>query len=109
MKSDAPVPIGEAVDASGGAALARLRLQRVDGVDGLADLRAGEDLLGLPGVVGVEGHELDEADLVGSAPGERGEWDQLVLGEAADGDGVDLDRVRLREAGEDLESAQHLR
>jgi hypothetical protein len=49
-------------------------------------------------VVGVERHELDEAHLVGVLAGEARERQHLVLGEAAHGDGVDLDRVRLGEA-----------
>ena len=59
-------------------------------------------------MVGVERHELDEADLVGGVPGEPRERQHLLLGEAAHRDGVDLDRVRLGEARQPLEPAQHL-
>ena len=59
------LPVGEPVDAGGGAGLARLGLERIHGLDRRADLGAGQHLLGRPGVVGVERHELDEADLVG--------------------------------------------
>ena len=60
-------------------------------------------------MVGVERHELDEAHLVGMRPGEAREGEHLVLGEAAQRDGVDLDRVRLGELREDLEAAQDAR
>ena len=64
-------------------------------MDRSADLLAGQDVVARPGVVGVERHELDEADLVGVLAREAGERDHLVLGEAAHRDGVDLDRMRL--------------
>ena len=67
MKPILPLPVGEPVDAGGRVGLARLGLERVDGVDRGADLGAGQDLVLGPGVVGVERHELDEADLVRGA------------------------------------------
>ena len=63
-----------------------------------ADLLAGQDAVRRPGVVGVERHELDEAHLVGLAPGKLGEREHLVLGEAAHRDAVDLDRAELRDS-----------
>jgi hypothetical protein len=78
------------------------------GVDGLADLGPGEHLLRRPGAIGIKRHELDETDLVGGATGEFGEGENLLLGEAADGDCVDLDRMRLGEAGQLLDAAQNL-
>ena len=73
------------------------------------DLVAGEHLVGGPGVVGVERHELDEADLVGGAPRELGERQRLLLGEVAQCDRVDLDRVRLRERAQHLQAPEDLR
>ena len=46
-----------------------------------------------PAPVGVERHELDEADLDAPLAAERGEVDDLVVVDAALHDGVDLDRV----------------
>ena len=60
-------------------------------------------------MVGVERHELDEADLVRGRARELGERDHLVLGEPADRDRVDLDRVGLGERRQVLESSEHLR
>ena len=47
------------------------RLQRVHGADGGQDLGRGHDLLAGPRPVGVEGHELDEADDDAPSPGRR--------------------------------------
>ena len=66
-------------------------------------------LSGRPRVVGVERHELDEAHLVRMLAREPRERQHLVLGEAAHRDGVDLDRVGLRERGERLEAREHPR
>ena len=77
-------------------------------MDRRADLLAAEHVVRGPGVVGIERHELDEADLVGVLTGELRERDDLGLGEAPHGDRVDLDRVRLRERREHLEAAQDL-
>ena len=75
-------------------------------VDGVEDLGAGQDLRHVPRAVAVERHVLDEAHLVGVLAGEAGEREHLLLGEAADRDRVDLDRVGLRERREVLEAAQ---
>src|SRR5262249_2872658 len=63
-EADPALAIGEAVDARGRAGLARLGFQRVHGIDRGADLGPREHLVHGPAMVGVEGHELDEADLV---------------------------------------------
>ena len=65
-------------------------------LDQRADLAAGQHLVLAPGLVGVERHELDEADDVRLAAGELGERRHLFLREAADRDAVDLDRPQLR-------------
>jgi len=62
-----------------------------------------------PGVIGVQRHELDEAHLVGVRARELGHRQDLGLREVAQPDGVDLDRVRLGIAGQDLQPAQDLR
>ena len=59
-------------------------------------------------LVGVERHELDEADDVRLAARELGERGHLLLGEALDRDAVDLDRAQLGVALGRLEPAQHL-
>ena len=74
----------------------------------VADLAAGQHLVLTPALVGVERHELDEADDVRLAAGERGEPRHLLLGEALDRDAVDLDRPQLGVALRFLEPAQHL-
>ncbi len=67
----------------------------------------GRTLRHVPLLVGVERHELDEAHLVGLLARELREAQHLVLGEPAQGDGVDLDRPQLGmrlgglQAGED--------
>ena len=77
-------------------------------MDRRANLLAGQYLIRAPRVVGVQRHELDEAHLIRGAPGELGERDRLLLGKAADRDRVDLDRMRLREAPQQLQPAEHL-
>ena len=71
------------------------------------DLASGDDHLLLPGVPGIERHELDEAEAEVVFPRERRERFDLVVVEAADHDGVDLHRGEpdppgLGDAGEDL-------
>jgi hypothetical protein len=107
-EADAPAPVGEAVDPRRGARLARLGLERIRLVDRRPDLVARQHGIGRPRVVSIERHELDEAHLVGVLAGEAREGQDLRLGEAAHGHGVDLDRVRLGEARERLEPAQDL-
>ena len=102
-EADPALAVGEAVHPGGRVRLARLGLQRIHGVDRSPDLGAGQHLLRRPGMVGVERHELDEADLVRSAARELGEREHLLLGEAADRDGVDLDRMGLGEGRQQLE------
>ena len=64
-----------------------------------AQLLAGEDRVRRPGVVGVERHELDEADLEARSSGRtRQKRSDLVLGEAAHRHRVDLDRADLGKA-----------
>src|ERR671933_972847 len=105
-EADPALAVGEAVHARGGVGLARLGLERIHGGDRRADLLAGEDAVGRPAVVGVERHELDEADLVRVLARELGERERLLLGEPAHRDRVALDRVRLGMLREDLEAAQ---
>src|SRR5579875_1040697 len=107
-EADPAVGVGEAVDAGGGARLARLGDERVDRLDRGADLLAGEHLRGRPRPVGVERHELDEPHLVGGRARQAREGQDLLLGEAAHRDRVDVDRVRLGEGGEQLEPLEHL-
>jgi hypothetical protein len=102
-----PLAVGEAVDAGGRARLPRLGLERIDRLDRRANLRAREHLLGRPLLVGVERHELDEADLIRGLARHLGERQHLLLGEVPDRDGIDLDRVRLGERGQALETAHH--
>src|SRR5579875_2600723 len=82
--------------------------ERVDRLDRGADLLAGEHLRGRPRPVGVERHELDEPHLVGGRARQAREGQDLLLGEAAHRDRVDLDRVCLGEGGEQLEPLEHL-
>ena len=107
-EADAAAAVGEAEGPRGRAGGAGLGLQRVNRMDRGTDLLAAEHVVGRPRVVGVKRHELDEADLVGVLAGEAGERDHLGLGEAAHRQGVDLDRVSLREGGERREAAQDL-
>ena len=84
-------------------------LERVNRLDQLADLGAGEDGVGCPGAVGVQGHELDEADLEVGRAREVAEAEDLVLGEVAHRDRVDFDRADLGVARDRLEAAHDLR
>src|SRR4051794_6425340 len=59
-EADLALAVGEPEDTRGRAGLARELLERMDGVDELAQLLAGEDLVLRPGVVAVQRHELDE-------------------------------------------------
>src|SRR5580704_18684627 len=80
-EADLAVAVREPVDAGGRVGLAWLGLERIDGVDRVADLGSGQHLILIPGVVGIEWHELDEANLVRGPASELGERDRLVLGE----------------------------
>ena len=74
------------------------RHERVDGLDHRPQLLAGDDVGLVPRLVGVERHELDEADDERAAARELREGQHLLLGDAAHGDAVDLDRPQLRVA-----------
>ncbi len=76
----------------------------MDRLDHRAQLLAGEDRVRGPGVVGVERHELDEADLEGGRAGELAEALDLLLGEAAHRHRVHLDRPHLRMGGDRVEA-----
>src|SRR4051794_6979697 len=69
---DAAASVGEPVHARGGAGLAPLGLERPHRLDPRPDLGPGQDAVAVPGAVGVERHELDEAHLVGTLAGEAG-------------------------------------
>src|SRR5665811_1661153 len=68
-EADRPGAVGEPVDPGGRVGIAAHRLQRVLGFDRSANLLPSQHLLLRPGAVGVERHELDEANLVGMVPG----------------------------------------
>src|SRR5437867_7186838 len=75
----------------GGRTLIGHRLERKLAVDRLDDVAAGDDAVHGPDAVGIEWHELDEADLIALATGEAGEVDDLVVVAAAHHDHVELD------------------
>lgn len=74
------------------APLARLRLERVHGVDRGADLLAGEHLRGVPRLIGVERQELDDSVL--DADGDVDEQDLQAFGLASD---VEQAHFRIRD------------
>ena len=51
-------------------------------------------LFPLPGAVGIERHVFDEPHFDARLPGEMAEWHNLLFGQAADRDGVHLDRMK---------------
>ena len=109
MKPISPLPSAKRVAAGGAVALAAERHELVLGLDDRPHLGVGQDLVLVPRLVGVERHELDEADLVGLLARERGEAQDLVLGEAAQRDRVDLDRAQLGVRLGGLEAGEHAR
>src|SRR3989440_11464867 len=62
-----------------GRALIGHRLERKFAVDRLDDVAAGDDALHRPDAIGIEWHELDEADFIALATREAGEVDDLVV------------------------------
>ena len=91
-----PAAVGEAEAPRRRGRLRRQLLERAVTVfDDRADLRAAQDVVLAPRLVGVEWHELDEADDVRLAPRELGERRHLGLRESLDRDAVDLDRAEL--------------
>ena len=100
--------VGEPVDARGRVRLARQRLERVAGLDQRPQLGAGQNLVGAPGAVAVERHELDEPHLVVARARQLAEAEDLVLGEVAHRDRVDLDRPDALVRGDRREPAQDL-
>src|SRR5205823_127015 len=62
-------------------------------VDGLDDLATCYHAVHRPDAVGIERHELDEADLVSLAAGQRGEVQDFVVVAPAHHDHVELDRA----------------
>ena len=64
----------------------------------LQDLVGEVDLVALP-LVGADRHVFDEAHLQAVLAGEPGQRHDVVLGDAADADGVDLDRVEAGRLG----------
>src|SRR5256714_15596418 len=90
----------------GGRALIGHRLERKFAVDRLDDVAAGDDALHRPDAIGIEWHELDEADFIALATREAGEVDDLVVVAAAHHDHVELDRAESgRTSGR--QAAQH--
>src|SRR5438128_8548191 len=83
----------------GGRTLIGHRLERKLAVDRLDDVAAGDDAVHGPDAVGIEWHELDEADLIALATGEAGEVDDLVVVAAAHHDHVELDGAEASHAG----------
>ena len=74
----------------------RLGLEREHRVDRVEDLARGHHLVHRPVALGVEGHELDEADAHPVGPAVGRDVDDLVVVDAADHDRVEL---HGREAG----------
>src|SRR5262249_46898802 len=69
-EADLALAVAEAVDLRRRVRRAPKRLERVDRIDHAPDLAAGEHPVFGPGVVGIERHELDEANLIRLSPGE---------------------------------------
>src|SRR5437899_2114222 len=76
-------------------------------LDDRLDLVAAQHTLALPVAVGIERHELDEADHVRLAARQLRERDHFDFGEIAHGDDVHLDRRDARIAFELFETGQH--
>ena len=81
--------------------------ERVRGRQPLEDVLGGDHLAAGPGVVGVQRHLLDEAQLVAVLQAEVEQRDGVLLVDPAQQDGVDLDRrqpggLRGGEPGEDV-------
>src|SRR5918999_1886890 len=108
-EADLALAVREAVHARCRVRLARELLERVHAVDDRSDLLARQHLVLRPGVVAVEGHELDEAHLIARRACELRHRQRLLLGEAAQRHRVDLDRPDLGVGRDRLEAAQHLR
>ena len=87
--------VGKAEPPCGRRRLGRDLHERPALLDQRADLAARQHVVLAPALVGVERHELDEADDVGLPPGELGERRDLRLREAPHRDAVDLDRAQL--------------
>src|ERR671937_1269829 len=107
-EADLAGAVGEAEAARGRRRRRRQLDERPALLDQGPDLAAGQDAVLAPDLVGVERHELDEADDVRLAARELGESRHLLLGEALERDAVDLDRPELGVALGLLEPAQHL-
>ena len=70
-----------------------VRLERTDPFGQQSQHFIGEqDLVPLPGGIGIKRHVLDEADFAAGLAGELSERHHFVFRQSADGDGVDLDR-----------------
>ena len=94
-EADRALAVGELPAPRRAVALAAHVLERIGGVDQPPHLGVGQHAVARPRAVGVERHELDEADLVRVLAGELGEAHDLVLGEVLQRDHVDLDRAQL--------------
>ena len=105
---DRALPVGELPAPRRAVTLAPQLLQRVRGVDQPPHLGVGQHAVPGPRAVGVQRHELDEADLVRVLARELREAHDLVLGEVLQRHHVDLDRAQLRVPLRRREAVQHL-
>src|SRR4029450_5072218 len=90
---DGAAAVAVAVALGRGAAPGVGGLQPEGGVQPGQDLAGRDDLVSGPVAGGVQGHELDEAQLDAQVPGPGGHRLELVVVEPADDHGVDLHRV----------------
>ena len=81
-------------NSSAGAAAAMLRVRRRDRsrAERVEDLVGGDHLVAGPAMLGVERHLLDESQLVAARQAPREQLRRLVVVDAPQQDGVDLDR-----------------
>ena len=107
-EADLALPVGEAPAARRAVALAADGLERIRRVDQPPISALGSTRSRVHVAVGVERHELDEADLVRVLAGELGEAHDLVLGEVLQRDDVDLDRAQLGVLLGGREPCEHL-
>src|SRR5205085_2929644 len=87
-EADLAGAVGEAEAPRGRRRLRRQLLERPTLLDQRPDLAAGQDVVVLPGLVGVHGHELDEAAYVGLATRELGQGRHFLLREFPDRDAI---------------------
>ena len=95
MKPTEPASVGVLVIEGGRAWILNGRgHQRPDSLgEQLDDVGREQDLFSFPEVARIERHVLDEPQLEPVPPGEPGQRDDLFLGLASHGDGIDLDGI----------------